>query len=246
MHTAAYVVPVVGDCPKGISLAVEVGNPPAYAIAGMAGLLAGIIRAPITAILLVFELTDDYNLILPMMLTSVICVLISERIGPAGIYMWTLIKKGVHIQQGRDVDVMQGVQVKEAMLTPAPTILENATLPQLREAFHQQHTRAIVVVDEEMYLKGIVTLGDLQRIFEEALRNPEIHVEETTVGDICTREVLSANPDDVLWKVVRNMGARDIGRLPVLDTKTDKVIGMVRRHDIMHAYNTAIARKLQD
>ena len=225
---------------------VEVGNPPAYAIAGMAGLLAGVVRAPITAILLVFELTDDYNLILPIMLTSVICVLISERIGPAGIYMWALIKQGVHIQQGRDVDVMQGVQVSEAMLIPAPTILENATLPQLREAFHQQHTRAIIVVDEEMYLKGIVTLGDLQRIFEEALRNPEIHVAETTVGDICTREVLYTNPDEALWTVVRNMGARDIGRLPVLDRKTDKVIGMVRRHDIMHAYNTAIARKLQD
>jgi chloride channel protein, CIC family len=225
---------------------VEVGNPQAYAIAGMAGLLAGVIRAPITAILIVFELTDDYNLILPIMLTSVICVIISERIGPAGFYMWALMKQGLRLHQGRDVDVMQGVLVREAMLTPAPIIRENATLPQLREAFQQQQSRAIIVVDEEMYLKGIVTLGDLQRTFEEELRKPEVHLEDITVGDICTREVLSANPDDVLWKVVRNMGAREIGRLPVLDEKTNKVIGMVRRHDIMNAYNTAIARKLQD
>jgi CBS domain-containing protein len=141
---------------------------------------------------------------------------------------------------------MQGVEVQQAMVKPAPTIQEGATLPQLREAFHQQHTRALVVVDEEQRLKGIVTLGDLQRVYEEAIQDENKHVEDFTVGDICTQEVVTTSPKDVLWTVVRNMGARDIGRLPVVDHTTGKVVGMVRRHDIMNAYNAAIARKLQD
>jgi CIC family chloride channel protein len=225
---------------------VEVGNPQAYAIAGMAGLLAGVVRAPITAIMMVFELTDDYNLILPIMLTSVTCVLVVERIGPAGIYMWALMKQGLHLHRGRDVDVMQGIEVQEAMLKPAPTILESATLPQLRDAFHQQHTRALVVVDENQHLTGMVTLGDLQRAYEDSLKNTDIRLEDLTVGDVCSRDVKVARPKDVLWTAIRNMGAHDIGRLPVVDTATDKVIGMIRRHDIMNAYNQAIARKFKD
>lgn len=223
----------------------NIGQPQAYAIAGMAGLLAGIVRAPITAVLLVFEITNDYALILPIMLTSVICIFIVEQLGPAGIYMLSLIKHGIYLQQGRDIDVMQGVTVSEAMVSPAPTIHENASLSELRDAFHRQHTRALCVVNDEGDLLGVVTLGDLQATFENAIKD-ETDLNTVTVGNICTREPITASPDDVLWTAIRNMGARDIGRLPVVKEGTRELVGMLRRHDIMDAYNMAIARKLQD
>lgn len=222
-----------------------VGAPQSYAIAGMAGLLAGIVRAPITAIMLVFEITNDYALILPIMLTSVLCTIIVELLGPAGIYHLSLMKNGVHLQYGRDVDVMQGVSVGEAMKSPAPSIGETATLRELRDAFRHYHSRALCVLDEHNKLTGIVTLGDLQRSFEQAAQDG-FPTDDIRVCDICTRDVMTAFADDVLWTAIKNMGARDIGRLPVLKRGTRQVVGLLSRHDIMTAYNMAIARKVQD
>lgn len=228
--------------------ASAVGNPAAYAIAGMAGMLAGVVRAPITAILLVFELTSDYQLILPIMLTSVICVAIIERILPGGIYHIALLRHGVHLKQGRDVDLMQGVTVAEAMVSPAPTIAKSASLSDLRHKLRQEHTSALCVVEAGNVLCGIVTMSDLQRAYEEAMSNEERAVESLTVADICTTDVVTTTPDDVLWTVIRTMGARDIGRLPVVKMKngTPELVGILRRHNIMDAYNMAIMRKMHD
>jgi len=232
---------------NGLIPAIDIGNPQAYAIAGMAGLLAGVVRAPMTAILLVFELTDDYTLILPIMLTAVICTLIIEQTGPPGIYIWSLVKQGLHLHQGRDVDLMQGLSVRDAMLVPPPTISSQASLAELRQSFHAQDTHALCVIDESKKLVGMVTLGDLQRKYEQ-ISDHENVVDETqsiAVLSMCTRDVIIVNPDDVLWTAIRLMGKHDIGRLPVIDAENHP-IGLLRRHDIMRAYNTAVVRKFHD
>jgi NhaP-type Na+/H+ and K+/H+ antiporter len=89
-----------------------------------------------------------------------------------------------------------------------------------------------------------VTLGDLQRTYENIESNPPEHMPITS--DICTRNVIAAHPEDVLWTAIRTMGANDVGRLPVVDEKNQSIVGIIRRHDIMDAYNMAIIRKLQN
>ena len=230
-----------------ITPGLDIGNPQAFAIAGMAGMLAGVVRAPMTAILIVFELTDDYNLILPIMLTAVICTLIIEQTGPPGIYMWSLIKQGLHLHQGRDIDLMQGITVSEAMISPPPTILKTATMAALRQQFNVENTRAFCVIDDDGKLTGMVTLGDLQNKFD-AISADGDHQHETktiTVDAICSHDVVTVSPDDVLWSAIRLMGASDIGRIPVID-RDNHPIGVLRRHDIMRAYNTAVVRKFHD
>lgn len=223
-----------------------IGNPQAYAIAGMAGLMAGIVRAPITAILLVFELTDDYQLILPIMLTAVICVFFVERFGPAGIYSVTLIRNGVHLQQGRDIDVMQGITVGEAMITPAPVIEDTASLKQLRDGLKFKHIRALAVVDEHGHFLGIVTLSDLQHAFDRAAAEPDLDLSTLTVHDIYIKDCITTSSDEVLWSAIRTMGREDIGHIPVIKRGTRALVGMLRRHDIMDAYNVAIMKKFHD
>ena len=226
---------------------LDIGNPQAYAIAGMAGMLAGVVRAPMTAILLVFELTDDYTLILPIMLTAVICTLIIEQTGPPGIYMWSLVKQGLHLHQGRDIDLMQGISVSDAMITPPPTILAQATMAELRHQFHEQDTRALCVVNDKQELVGIVTLGDLQNKYDEIIEheNAQMEIQVVMVDSLCTHEVITVASDDVLWSAIRLMGANNIGRIPVVDHENHP-IGILRRHDIMSAYNTAVVRKFHD
>jgi CIC family chloride channel protein len=132
------------------------------------------------------------------------------------------------------------------MVTKVPFIYEHESLATLRDKLREFHTRALCVLDEKDHLKGIVTLGDLQRAYEKIAANDELESDHSTVADICAREVVTVSPDDVLWTAIRNMGARDIGRLPVIAPGTGKLIGIVRRDDIMNAYNVAISRKLQD
>ena len=216
------------------------GNPQVYAIAGMAAVMAGVVRCPITAIMLVFELTNDYRLILPIMLATVICVFMAERLTPHGMYEQGLRNKGVYLPAGREIDLMQGVTVSEVMLKPAPHILETASLQELRDALRAYHSRSLCVVDTQGKLIGIVTLSDLQRAYRTDLD------EATTVGTICSRNPAIIAPDDELWTAIKIMGMRDVGRLPVIDRTTGELVGLMGRHGVMQAYNLAIEHKLQN
>src|SRR5690606_433093 len=167
-------------------------------------------------------------------LTTVICVFLTERFEPYGLDMLELVRKGIRLQQGRDVDVMQSITVGEAMLSPAPCINEDAPLLMLRDRLREEQTRSLCVIDEVSRLTGIVTLTDLQRAYEAG-------GDQLTVGDICSRDVISTASDEPLWTAIRSMGARDVGRLPVLDVSTGRPIGIISRQDIMRAYNIAIA-----
>jgi CIC family chloride channel protein len=214
-------------------------DPQAYAIAGMAGMLAGIIRSPITAIMMVFELTNDYRLILPIMLTTVVCVYLAERVEPDSVDKKSLHRAGIHLQQGRDIDLMQGIAVEEVMLKPPPSISHRASLSELRDALREKKSLSLVVLDGDGLLVGIVTLSDLQRAYEDETS------QDATVGDICTREVITSYPDEALWEVIRRMSVKDVGRLPVIKRGTREVVGLIGRHGVVRAYNLAISRKLK-
>lgn len=214
------------------------GDPQEYAIAGMAAVMAGVVRAPITAVLIVFELTNDYRLILPIMLATGVCVLAAEFIEPHGIYIKSLIQKGVRLVSGREIDLMQGVSVEESMLTPPPTILVDAPLSDIRDELRSQKSHSLCVIDMTGALVGVVTLSDLQRAYD--LKSG------TTAGEICTREVITAEPSEPLWAAIRRMSAHDVGRLPVVNRATGELVGLIGRHGVMRAYNIAYTRKLQD
>lgn len=218
----------------------SMGDPQTYAIAGMAAMMAGVVRSPITAIMLVFELTNDYRLILPIMLSTVVCVYVAERFEPSGIYSLGLLRQGIRLAQGRETDLMQGISVREAMDTPAPTIHEGASLLDLRDTLQKNRSNSLCVVDSEGLLTGIVTLSDLQRAYSRK-ENKDL-----TVGSICAREVSTVSPDEALWRAIRIMNNHDVGRVPVVKPGTREVVGLVRRRSIMHAYNMALTRKLED
>lgn len=218
-----------------------VSSTEAYAIAGMAGMMAGVLRAPITAILLVFELTNDYRLILPIMLTTVVSTFVTDRIEPHSIYALGLWRRGIRLKQGRDIDVMQGILARDVMHSPAPTINEQASLAELRDALRTHHTRSLCVVDGDGMLGGIVTLADLQKAYASQTGSAQL-----TVGEVCSRAVITAVPDETLDVVIRKMGTQDVMSLPVIRPRTRELVGMIARRDVMRAYQFAITQKQQD
>jgi chloride channel protein, CIC family len=212
-------------------------DPQAYAIAGMAGMMSGVLRAPITAIMIVFELTSDYRLILPIMLTTIICMVLAERLCADGIYKIALTRAGVHLREGIELDVMQTVKVGDVMHKPASAIPQSASLLQLRDYLRSENTRGVAVVDDEGRLVGVVTMRDLQAAFERD-HNPDAQVKE-----IMTPSPFTAYPFETVWTALTRMGAANIGRLPVVDTTTGELIGMFRRQNIIKAYNMSITRR---
>ena len=213
----------------------------AYALVGMAAVFAGAARAPITAILIMFELTDDYFIILPLMLSTVICTLLAEHLSRDSIYTVKLARRGIRLAMGRDIDVMQGVFVSEAM-TPVEeldTVSSTMSVEDLAREFERTRHHGYAVLEENGDLHGVVTHRDL----EEAMHRGDVR--HLTVGDIATSPPVTVHPEDPLWAALKKLSVRDVGRLPVVHRQHPRrLLGMVHRQDVIRAYNLAILRRL--
>ena len=212
-----------------------------YALVGMAAFFSGAAHAPITAILILFEMTGDYNIILPLMLATVVSTLVSRMISEESIYTLKLSRRGVQLDLGaEDVDVMQGITVGEVMSRNMDLIPATMPFKALMEKFALTHHHGFPVVDEEGDLLGIVTIKDL----EDALSAGKM--EGITALDIATtKELQIAHPYEPVWMALRRLGDHDIGRLPVMDEEKKKFVGLISRIEIIRAYNQAILKKAE-
>nr|WP_245860392.1 chloride channel protein [Methanosarcina spelaei] len=137
-------------------------GPGAYALVGMGAVFAGTTRAPLTAILILFELTRDYNLILPLMFACVLSNVMSSALYPESIFTEGLRRKGIKIRKGREVDIMTSIPVKAAMVTNVQTVSENKSVETLEALMKVSRHVGFPVVDSKGKLSGIVTLSDLR------------------------------------------------------------------------------------
>lgn len=215
-----------------------VGPPPAYALVGMGGVLAGAVHCPITAILLLFEMTRDYRIILPMMLCAVVSTLISQRLNPGSVYTARLAKRGIYLHQGRDRGVLEMVTVEEAMARNFPSVPPSMPLEELGRFFEESGQHGAAVVDGEGHLVGVVTLSDYAAALEEG--------KGEQVGDICVRNPVTLFPDQSLHEAMLLMASNDIGRVPVVSREDPKrVVGLVGRSDVIRAYRVGLSRRME-
>jgi len=194
-----------------------------------------------TAVIILFELTGDYRIILPLMLTVVVATLLARRImHRQSIYTIKLSRRGVNLRYGRDIDVLQGVQVSEVMRTEIDTLDHNLTLKGFSGSLGRKRHQGFPILDDEGQLWGIVSVSDL----ENAVRK---HVpKKTVVSQIGTAfdDLVLAYPDESIGDVLIKMGPRGLGRIPVVSRENPrKLIGLVGRHDAIRAYNIAMARR---
>jgi CIC family chloride channel protein len=213
--------------------------PGAYALVGMAAVFAASTHASITAIIIVFEMSGDYRLILPLMLTTVISTLVSERLRRENIYTLKLLRRGIQLRSGRDVDVMQGVRVSEAMVPQMDTVPLDMNVRRLVSEFRRLNRRALPVVDDFGALFGIVSVEDVEQAMEKGASTAT-----TLVRDIATTDLLVAYPDETIADVLRRLNVRDVGRLPVVARDNPRqLLGIIRRSDLLKAYNIALTNR---
>lgn len=227
---AAYGIAVEGLFP---ALAIA---PQAYAMVGMAAVLAASVHAPLTAILLLFEMTRDYRIILPLMAAVVIGLIVSRWLRRHSVYTMGLARRGLRLQRGRDVEVLEGIRVDEIMETGMTVLHEADTLAFAAERFERTRHHGLAVVDQANGLVGVLTVQDLEK-FQGA---------QLTVGDACTRELLVCYPDESIGAALRRMSMRDIGRLPVVARNNKRqLLGVLRRSDLVRAYDIALTRRAE-
>lgn len=216
-------------------------GPGAFATVGMAAVFAGAARAPFTAILIVFEMTNDYRLILPLMAGVVICMLVAERLQRESIYTLKLVKRGIRLQSGRDVDVMQAVHVAEVMVRQPEPVTVDMPVSLLAGEFLRTGRHGFPVLNTDGTLYGVVSLSDYRRA---VAANGDELAEELTVRDIATRDLVIAYPDETVDTVLRRMAPRDLSRVPVVDRENPRrLVGVIRRNDIVRAHEIGAMRR---
>lgn len=210
-----------------------VGPVGAYAIVGMAAVFSSTSRAPITAVVILFELTRDYGIILPLMLCVVVSTVVSQMLSKESIYTKKMRRKGVERFDAQRLDALESVIVSDVMTRDFKNVPADLPLEELEGRFKEAGQRGLLVVDANGELEGIVTVSDL----ESALREG---ADVSTAGEIASRSILTAYPDQTLRSALMQLGADEVGRIPVVERENErKIAGVLRRHDIIGAYTRA-------
>lgn len=217
----------------------NIAPPPAYGLVGMGAVLAGAIRAPITGLLLPFEMTHDYRIILPLMFAVVVSTLLAQFLKPESVYTFKLKQRGVAIQKPQDPNLMRALTIEQAMTSFQDLIILHVDDPigRLTEAFETSSNHGFLVsrVGGELY--GVVTMSDMTRRLAE-------HNKVETIGEMTTQNVITVYPDETLEDALRQMTVMDIGHLPVVERRNPKrILGLLRRGDIVRAYGSAMIEK---
>jgi len=215
-------------------------DPPAFAMVGMAAVLAGAVHAPLTAIILLFEMTNDYRIILPLMFAVTVSLFISRYLQCDSVYTFGLARKGIRLERGRVVDILESINVGEIMEKKVVALRETDSLVTASNLFLQTQHHSLPVLNESGDLSGILTVQDIARM------PYEVNNENRTVGEACTRDLLVANPDETIGAALCRMGGRDLDSLPVVLRNNPKcLVGLLRSNDIVRAYDLALTRREQ-
>jgi CIC family chloride channel protein len=220
-----------------------VAPPGAYALVGMGAVFAGCAHAPMTAILILFEMTDDYQIILPLMIAVVVAYLIASSLKEDSIYSIKLRRLGGFSREPEETGALDFILVMDAMATDHETVDGETPVQDLATRLHNSHTRSCCVLDEEGRLAGIVSEYDV----EAALMAGS--VADQTVADIMTRSLITCTPDQTLRTVLRKIETHDVGQIPVVHREeTSKLLGVLRRREVFWAYGELAEenRKLLD
>lgn len=214
-------------------------TPGAYSMVGMGAVVSGTTHGPLSAILILFEMTGDYKIILPLMIACIISSLASGQLLKESIYTLKLARRGVNIRAGKEVNVLKSIFVRDVMNPQVETILENLSLGKLAERISKSKFNSFPVVDEKGRLTGILSFFDYQEVIFDA------NLKDLVVAkELSTQNVVTVSTEDSLLTALERITSKDFSILPVVSPgHPSHLLGVLSRRDIMGAYEKAVIKK---
>jgi len=215
--------------------------PGAYATVGIGAFLAASTHAPMTAIFLLFEMTGNYMIIVPVMLTSIISTMVAKKFYRDSIDTVDFTREGIDIHEGRETAIMKSILVGKAITEEVDFISENANINHLLEIFRMaQGGFYFPVVDDTGKMTGIISMQDVKNILHKDEEERVCYL----VGGICSRDVIMLTPNDSLYTAMQLFDIKGIEEIPVVEDLENRwVVGMLKRRDVIAAYNHEVLKK---
>jgi CIC family chloride channel protein len=211
----------------------------AWALVGMGGMVAGATRAPLTAIFIVFEMTDDYTYVVPLMIVAVIAYAVARRYAHHGLYDGWLDARGQHLAHGVDQTVMDQTHVADALDTAVTPVAANATIDGLVAAAAATRHGVLPVIDSEGAFVGVISHHMLREaILERSRLDPLLLAEDIAEA------VDPLRPEQSLRQALAAMNARGMDALPVIsgaEGSESRFVGLLSRRDVLIVYEKSLA-----
>lgn len=211
-------------------------SPGAYSLVGMGAVVAAATHAPITAIIIIFELTGDYKIILPLMLSSIIASFMTVGIHKESIYTMKLKRRGILFKEGREMNILRSLFVKNFISQDYHTFLNTENIGKIIDQAISRKYHSFQIVDSDHNYVGCFSLNLLKTsVLQKDLLESIIIAQDLAVPDI---EIdFSAN----LEQAMEIFGREDVAEISVLKDK--KLIGVIKRKDVIEAYNHEISMR---
>ena len=214
-------------------------GPGAYALVAMGGLVAGTTRAPITAIIIVFELTYDYEIILPLMITAIVSTILSSYLSRESIYTLKLLLRGINLKEGAETNVMESIPVEDVYQTEFESIDFSDNFTKVVDFVLSRKDPDYPIVDSKGSVIGIISINDLKDFLFERDSLSSLLI----AGDLANTEFESLILNDNCYTAIEKINKYQLEGLPVVENLSSKnIIGMVWRKDIQDAYQKEINR----
>lgn len=201
-----------------------------FALVGMAGLMSGVMHAPLTGIFLIAELTGGYHLFMPLMIVSVISYLTIMLFEPHSLYAMRLAQKGELLTHNKDRNVLTLLKMDSVLETDFITIFPDMTLGELVKVISESHRNIFPVIDHEGHLKGILLLDEVRNIMFQ----PRLY-KRFTVGQLMTSPAAVLSFDQPMEKVMEVFEDTGAWNLPVVD-QDRRYLGFVSKSKIFNSY----------
>ena len=214
-------------------------SPGAYAIVGMGAVVSATTHGPMSAILILFEMTGDYKIILPLMITCIISSIVAGQLLKESIYTLKLIRKGIDIKEGKEVNVLKSIPVTEVMEENIETVYEGLPLESLADKISKSKHNSFPVVDSQNKLTGVLSFLDYNdALFDEHLKGLIV------AKDLATLDVITVSTEDNLNDAFEKITLKDFSVLPVVSPDSaSQLVGILTRRDIVGAYDKAVIKR---
>ncbi len=213
------------------------GSPGAYALVGMGAVVGAATHAPITAILIIFELTSDYKIILPLMITCISATLLATQMQKASIYTLKLLRRGVDIHRGQTFNVLRDLACRDVMRDDFETIEPSASVVSVISSFMRHPGSSVFVVDGEGCLRGVITIDDIRPLMADVASLGTLVI----AGDMMREAGYPVlHPDDSLDEIMQRFGSYQYS-CPVVEEGS--LVGAVWPMDVIERYNAEVFKR---